>query len=269
MILPGVYGWEYYTTPLVDRPFMDLHEQLKPTGIIGHGYGILGTLFMLIGVSTYSIRKRVAVFQRIGKLSHWLNFHIFLCTTGPALVFWHTSMKFQGVVAISFWSMVVVVASGILGRYVYNRIPKDEEGHFKNLSAIGVEKNEIVRELDRYWPEFPTYQSSFGIDTQLMSYQSTFSALIYSIKMDVQSWLHRNAYRSRVQELTLATHEKAEVLRLIKLYKSKNRQQHLLEPLQKIFGYWHVFHIPLATIMFLILAVHIAVSILFGYTWIF
>jgi len=36
-----------------------------------------------------------------------------------------------------------------------------------------------------------------------------------------------------------------------------------------MFRYWHAFHLPLAILMFVILAVHIAVAILFGYTWIF
>jgi hypothetical protein len=46
------------------------------------------------------------------------------------------------------------------------------------------------------------------------------------------------------------------------------RQIVLLEPFQRLFRYWHVFHLPLATVMFLILAVHVTVAILFGYAWV-
>ena len=43
----------------------------------------------------------------------------------------------------------------------------------------------------------------------------------------------------------------------------------LLRPFQRLFRYWHVFHLPLAIVMFLILAVHVGVAVLFGYTWVF
>jgi hypothetical protein len=45
-------------------------------------------------------------------------------------------------------------------------------------------------------------------------------------------------------------------------------QAALLGPFQRLFRYWHVFHLPLAIVMFLILAVHVTVAILFGYAWI-
>jgi len=35
-------GWDYYTVPLIDRPDSPLHEALKPTGGVGHMYGIVG-----------------------------------------------------------------------------------------------------------------------------------------------------------------------------------------------------------------------------------
>jgi hypothetical protein len=41
----------------------------------------------------------------------------------------------------------------------------------------------------------------------------------------------------------------------------------LLKPFQRLFHYWHVLHLPLAIVMFLILAVHVAVALVFGYGW--
>jgi Flp pilus assembly protein TadB len=43
----------------------------------------------------------------------------------------------------------------------------------------------------------------------------------------------------------------------------------LLEPFQRLFRYWHLLHLPLAGVMVLILLVHVAVAVLFGYTWVF
>jgi hypothetical protein len=43
----------------------------------------------------------------------------------------------------------------------------------------------------------------------------------------------------------------------------------LLQPFQRLFRYWHAVHLPLALVMLVIVTLHVGVSILFGYTWIF
>ncbi len=42
----------------------------------------------------------------------------------------------------------------------------------------------------------------------------------------------------------------------------------VLQPFVRAFGYWHVFHIPLALVMLIALLVHIGVALVFGYTWV-
>jgi hypothetical protein len=269
VVLPGVYGWEYYMTPVPERPFTELHDQLKPTGFIGHGYGVIGSLFMIVGVATYTLRKRVAWFAKWGKLRSWLRFHIFLCTTGPALVVWHTSFKFQGVVAISFWSMVIVVASGVLGRYVYKRIPKTEDGYFKSVQFVVDEKLALRKELDAMVSLSPVQESMLGLTAGQLKFTNPWSALYAAILFDVRGLFSWSRDRRVTTELALSRQERESFRSLVRRYRWRTRQEFLIEPMQKIFGYWHVFHIPLATIMFLVLAVHVFVSILFGYTWIF
>jgi hypothetical protein len=39
--------------------------------------------------------------------------------------------------------------------------------------------------------------------------------------------------------------------------------------MKQIFHYWHVVHLPFSVIMFVILLIHVAVTVAFGYTWIF
>ena len=42
-------GASYYATPLEERFYHDSHKLWKPSGPLGHGLGIIGTLFILIG----------------------------------------------------------------------------------------------------------------------------------------------------------------------------------------------------------------------------
>ena len=98
------YGFAYYKLPLEERVYDTGHGLFKPSGVFGHGYGILGSFFIIAGVSLYMARKRFRSMLRMGLLKHWLEFHIFLCTLGPLLILFHTAFKFGGLVAISFWS---------------------------------------------------------------------------------------------------------------------------------------------------------------------
>ena len=100
-----------------------------------------------IGVALYMARKRIRALARLGRLKHWLEFHIFLCTLGPFLVLLHTSFKFGGIVSIAFWSMVAVVASGVFGRYVYVWIPKTLGGQFLSLRELHGETGELLASL--------------------------------------------------------------------------------------------------------------------------
>lgn len=43
----------------------------------------------------------------------------------------------------------------------------------------------------------------------------------------------------------------------------------LLRTFHKLLGYWHIAHLPFALTMFVIMLVHVGVTIVFGYNWIF
>ncbi|NUM60942.1 MAG: hypothetical protein HUU44_02195, partial [Ignavibacteriaceae bacterium] len=146
-ILLGVNGYQYYSTPLEERFFSSQHELLKPSGYWGHGFGIIGTLMMIIGVSTYMIRKRYRKFFNFGYLKHWLEFHIFLCSVGPVLVLYHTSFKFGGIVSVSFWSMVLVVLSGVVGRFIYVQIPRTIQGQELSINELSSMKEDLAKRI--------------------------------------------------------------------------------------------------------------------------
>ena len=60
-----------------------------------------------------------------------------------------------------------------------------------------------------------------------------------------------------------------EILYLTKLKIILTRRIALLRTMQKLFKYWHVVHLPFAITMFVIMIIHVAVTIIFGYKWIF
>src|SRR6056300_751563 len=123
-----ISGRSYYALPLEERFYHEQHELFKASGLIGHGLGIIGTVLIFLGVMLYIVAKKYGWFTRIVRLKYILEFHIFLCTLGPIMVLFHTTYKFGGIVSVAFWSMVIVVLSGVIGRFLYIRLPRDWQG---------------------------------------------------------------------------------------------------------------------------------------------
>jgi len=68
-------GISFYKVSIEEEFFHPDYALLKPSGSMGHGLGILGSFFMLLGVLTYMFRKRFRSFSRLGSLKYWLEFH--------------------------------------------------------------------------------------------------------------------------------------------------------------------------------------------------
>lgn len=264
-------NFDYYILGDEERPFHPRYEELKPSGIESHGYGILGSSMIIIGVAMYSSRKRIRALRMVGNIRYFLEFHIFLCLVGPMLVLYHTTFKFGGIVAVSFWSMSAVALSGIIGRYLYVQIPKSLQGD--ELSSREVE--ETIEELHR------TLTEEYGMTAEDMKRidalaspggrgTMSFLALVGFLlvgDLTLRAQLKRiiresHGYEVHPEESKRIVQLAAERVRLL-------RRLRLLEQVKHYFHYWHVIHLPFSFIMFIILFVHVGVAITFGYTWIF
>ncbi len=269
-------GYSYYKLSSEDRYYLpnstDLnpdHNILKPSGVWGHGMGIIGSLFMIIGVLLYMFRKRYRIFSRVGLLKHWLEFHIFLCSLGPILVLFHTSFKFGGIVAISFWSMVAVFASGIIGRFIYIQIPRTIEGRELSLNEVRDMKGDIG---DKLTNSIQLDEESYKVivdsaRTKAEMYQSNFISRFFS-KLNYRRKTMATI-KAVMKKNNLTKAQRVQVINLVKNEWSLNSRIERLVLMQNLFKYWHVAHLPFALVMLVIMIIHVAVTIVFGYRWIF
>ncbi|HMN48158.1 MAG TPA: hypothetical protein PKD67_03395 [Ignavibacteriaceae bacterium] len=271
LILLGINGYQYYNTPIEERFFSPDHTTLEPSGTWGHGFGIIGTLMMIFGVAIYMFRKRSRKLFTVGYLKHWLEFHIFLCTVGPILVLYHTAFKFGGIVSVSFWSMVLVVLSGVIGRFIYIQIPRTIQGKeidIKDLISMRQELEDklsqemlfdsrLLKELDELAsPE--RYKSKNVFESLIFLFKDFFKIKKFLFK------LKKNVIRagfSKYRRKELINKAQAEII--------LSRRLGMLRTMQNLFRYWHIAHLPFALIMFVIMIIHVAVTIAFGYKWIF
>ena len=266
------YGWDYYWLALADRPHFPLHNDLKPGGFIGHGLGIIGSSMILL-LFLYSARKRGKFGLRFGRIGRWLDVHIWFGIMGPLFITLHTAGKFSGLVSISYWSMMAVMASGFLGRYIYMQIPRDEKGHALSMAEIDITIDGLSDLLQRDYdvnPEIVQRLNRKALGGAFDQKQGL-SAFIALIRFDLTRPFRNLALKRLVRKLYPHIPGKAmsEILSLAKRKASLTRRRAVLDIVSSVFHYWHVIHKPFAIVMIVIMLVHVTVVTLMGYKWIF
>lgn len=249
-------GWQYYFAPVATRSYTPSHEFLRPTGRAGEMFGIAGLLIMCMAL-VYAVRKRYRGLSKIGTTKTWLEIHIFCGLVGPVLITLHTAMKFNGVVSIAYWSMVLVVLSGFVRRYLYVRIPKTLRG-----TEISLE------ELDARAIELKGHLATEGLPNALLRRIEELeqgSASGGFVRGDLRlkrrlAQLHREFAAAGIEPTRLIAAD-----RLIRERATLLRRIATLDTSKKLFHLWHVLHTPFVYVMSAIAVVHVAVALYFGY----
>jgi hypothetical protein len=264
-------AFAYYLSPLSERAHHPAYRDLRPASLRSHSFAVIGST-MLLFLLSYSLRKRMTVLQNRGSLRSWLNVHIFLGTSGPLFIILHSTFKLNGLVAVSFWSMVIVAVSGIIGRYLYVQIPRSQDGHALTLEEINNEYTRLVQQMTIRFDldgEAMTQLNSL----QLFSFSredSNFSAFIKTSLAALWNPLRYYRYkRLIVSSLAISKKNIKPLIRIIHKKTIIERRLHFLHLLQSLFHYWHVFHKPFAFVMYIIMFIHIGIAVWLGYKWVF
>jgi hypothetical protein len=259
-VLAGLGGWDYYTTPMRVRGYAPPHRMLKPSGTVAHPLGVAGLLMMVVPV-LYAVRKRWAPLARLGSMRGWLEFHIFCGIVGPVLVTFHTSFKFNGIISVAYWSMMAVMASGFVGRYLFVRIPKSIRGAELTRDEILARADALEHELDAadIGPAVVARVREVERDLEPVVVASVIGPAAVRLRL---GRLRRELRRAGVDRALAGgvTASMGERLRLIRRLAYLNRTR-------RLFAMWHVFHQPLVYVMFAIAALHIGVAAYLGYAW--
>ena len=143
--------------------------------LFGHGIGIFGFILMLMTETLYSLRKRSRS-VRWGRMSTWLQFHIFTGLVGPYMVLLHTSWKFNGLAGVTTLFTIVIVISGFIGRYIFTRIPRTMEG----LEIEGTLSQEALKQARRLMALWHTIHIPIGMALFVSAFVHVGAALYYA-----------------------------------------------------------------------------------------
>ena len=164
LVITAIYALIVYIT-----------RTIPPAGeLFGHGMGILGFILMIMTETLYSLRKRSRS-ARWGKMSSWLQFHIFTGLVGPYMVLLHTSWKFHGLAGATTLLTIIIVISGFVGRYIYTRIPRTADG----LEIKGALSEQSLRQARRLMALWHTIHIPIGMALFASAFAHIGAALYY------------------------------------------------------------------------------------------
>ncbi len=267
----AVYGANYYLLPLDQRPYSDKHLLLKPSGTIGINLGILGVALFCI-IFLYAVRKVWPWLGRIGSARHWMDFHIIAGVSAPIVIAFHASFKFGGIAGFAFWIMLAVALSGIIGRYLYSRIPRSltaAELSHTELQASEQELSDALAGQSVYSAE--QIQSVLTIPSpEHIQRIGPLLALGEMIALDLRlpfqvAGLRRASatfggnLRSFGGLLPGSNPEMERVVELVRQKASLSRRVIFLKHTQRVFHLWHVIHRPFSYAFAVLAVLHILV----------
>ena len=249
-----------------------LGDYLTPRSGLGYWLGIIGGSLMLL-LLIYPLRKRVPGLQGIGSARVWFQIHMALGVVGPVFILYHCVYHLGATNSnVALWSMVIVSSSGVVGRYLYGRIHHGLYGRKASLEELRADADRLKVEgagAGRLLPELASRvdraEKLIGINIPVVP--KALSAMLFwrfarwRLRVYVLHALHGAAAESTI----VADHRRAfgfAANRYAEARLTAARRVGEFESCVRLFGLWHMLHIPLFGMLFVAGIVHvIAVNI--------
>lgn len=240
---------------------------------LGYNLGLAGGLMMLI-LLLYPLRKRVRLFNKLGALPTWFKWHMVLGILGPLTIIFHSTYHVyipfihptgSPNAAVAMLCMLLVSGSGTFGRMFYTKIHHGLYGRQTTLNELQaeMEQTEDVQSVFSFAPSVEKALEEFRVRSETYSKESSYN-FIQFIKVGFQA---SSLSRSLPKELHLIMQAQSkqynfdaaqlanmEVKYLdhqekIKSFLNAVRDAAQFHTYERLFSWWHVFHIPLVYMM--------------------
>lgn len=221
---------------------------------IGYNLGLAGGLMMLF-LLLYPLRKRIGFLGNFGVLPTWFKWHMVFGILGPAAIVFHSTFRISSVNAgVAMVCMVLVAGSGFFGRFCHSRIHR---GLYVRQTALAelrlkIEQSADIQAMLSLAPEAGRKLDDFRRLAEAGLNQLEFRKfLAFEMKAKVLS----SSLSGELQKQSGAATEFAG--ETIALYIRAIRDVAQFHACERLFSWWHVFHVPLVYMMVLSALYHV------------
>lgn len=269
-LAPSIFAVAVLTALCLGWSYRD-EGHLTPESGVGYWLGILGGTIMLL-LLLYPLRKRLRLLRRLGRVPGWFRLHMLLGVLGPTLILFHSNFKLGSLNSnVALGVMLTVVASGIVGRYLYARV---HMGLYGSKAEIG----EIIGDAQALKQAFgDDLAGADGLLEALREFESTalaprrgvppslgsllwsgirsrrlHSALSRQAEGIIFAQARRNrwSWRQRRARLNAVRGQMA-------LYFAAVNKASRFAVYERLFALWHVLHFPLFLLLVITAILHV------------
>ena len=270
--VPGaitLLGLPYYLLERAERVRHPAHAWLRPSGAIGLGLGITGfALFLFMWL--YPLRKRFRWLGFTGAIARWLDIHIAAGLALPVLIAVHAGWRFEGLIGLGYAALILVCLSGVIGRYLYVRIPRSQSGIELTIDDVASERRALITEI-----AFALHLDPLAVERALAIDARSYARLDPGrtlLRMLADDWARRRAMGALARRWALPRtgaspidrRRLQHVMRLARRELALSQQVRMLETTRYLFGFWHVAHRPVAITALLAVVIHVVVAVAVG-----
>ncbi len=243
------------------------------TAETGFGYwlGIAGSVTMLLLI-LYPLRKRFRILHGLGRVASWFRIHMVLGIIGPALIILHCNFKIGSLNSrLALFTMLTVVASGIVGRYLYSQVHRGLYGSRAEVRDILGDVETLKQQLGLDLAgSSANYASLEEFNTRISETpKSTMGGLWAVLTIGGRVRRARRqlvavadvALSSQARQQSWTKRQKRQRLAVFRehltTYFAAVKKAQSFSLFERLLALWHVLHMPLFVLLVLTVVIHI------------
>jgi hypothetical protein len=238
---------------------------------LGYWLGIIGSLMMLL-LLLYPLRKRARFLRGLGRVPAWFRSHMILGIVGPTLIVFHANFRSTSLNAsVALFFMLTIVASGIIGRYLFAKIHMGLYGTKAEIKGMLSDADLMKHALGGDYEGAGRLLSELGSfeSRVLVRHSNFFSSLWAFIAL---SWRWQNLRARLLKEAKAAIEAEgkhrgwgwrarrkqvARVKEHLSIYFAAVNKAARFGVYERMFALWHVLHMPLFFLLVLTAILHV------------
>lgn len=241
-----------------------------PGSALGYNLGLAGGVALLL-VFLYPLRKRLRVMQTWGASKGWFALHMACGILAPFLILAHSRFHIGSLNAgVALASMLLVAASGIVGRFIYVRIHHGLYGTRMTLAQLQAEvglnagelhsKLSFAPQVEQWLRDFEAAVSRPGnLARGAWNFMTLGARARWVRRRAIREFarvyrMHARAFRwdAAVQRRHLAGGKA-----FIEDYLAGVQRVAQFSRYERLFALWHVLHVPFVWMMLLSAIAHV------------
>ncbi len=236
---------------------------LTPERGAGYALGIVG-LTCLVALLGYSVRKRRRAAGGARGLASWFRTHMVLGIVGPTAILFHSNFQLGSFnSSVALLSMLLVAASGYVGRFLYARIHRGLFGERRALAELETDREEGFGAVERVADLLPELVPVLETHERwaLDRAPGLIGSLLRFFTVGPRS---RALHRRCVRGLRASGRADMAFLESALLeYLNAAVRVAQFSAWERLFALWHAIHLPLAVLLFAAATVHVVAVHLF------